>query len=244
MRAKKPLEKDFNKLAKKYGHKKAFTAQDFDKNNELLKALKSFESAQTYVLADDFSNLKDLSSFHHEFLGKGQSMFDDENIFMKNESIEYTAKLFSLTDFSIAEKIACQGYYDTYANGFEVVYDENGEQIQDFEINEKIEKFHNFCSNLNHAKKFIKNHFLQWEHTSKKDKKKMLDELKKLEMDLSPFCADLKVLKIAYYLISECKRLNGDKECKVNILLHLQLPNIATKPIAKKIVESLSPEYQ
>jgi hypothetical protein len=68
--------------------------------------------------------------------------------------------------------------------------------------------------------------------------------IKKLKKSLSPFCADLKVINIAYFLITEYKRLNQDKELKVRVLLHLHLPNIETKLIARNIVKNLPPKYQ
>jgi hypothetical protein len=243
MRSKTQLEKDFNKLAKKYGQQ-AFTAQDFDKNDKLQKALKSFELAKTYELANDFSNIKYFPDYHHDFLSRDQNIFDDESIFIENEIIEGTAKLFAVTHLPAVKDIACREYYDAYTQGFTTEKNDRGEEIQNFELNEKIEKFHNFCLNINHAKKFINDQYPQWSKADKKEKSNIIKELEKLKKSLSPFCADLKVINIAYFLITEYKRLNQDKELKVRVLLHLHLPNIETKLIARNIVKNLPPKYQ
>lgn len=241
MRRLKEIEKKFNKLANKYG-KKAYTAYEFDKNSKLQKALSSFEYEESFQLENDLSNIFDMPDLHHEFLDDGKSLISET--FIENDYTENTAALFSIHDKTIASKIACIEYYETYAQGFVQIRDKNGEYIQDTSIQDKISKFHSFCLNLNYAKKFIKNHFPRWEHADEKEKRKLIEELKKLEKDLSPFCANLKVIKIAYMLISKYGRLNKDKEFKTNVLLYLQLPNIETKSIAKKIVESLISKYQ
>lgn len=240
-RPKSSDEKDFNKLAKKYG-RTPFTANDFDKDLNLQRAFESFIKAKTFVLADDFSNLTDFTDDHHTFLKNRQKFLNAQHVYDENKVIEYTQKLFKISCKSTAKQIACDSYYEVFESGFNIFIDEHGEKYQDVEINDKIDKFHIFCNNVNRAKKFIQTQFPRWQHADTKEKKKIRSDINALLNNLEIFEIDIKLRNIILYFVSNY-RLNQDDTFKSDILLTLNLPNINSHDIAKRIVKTLISPY-
>ena len=238
MKTKTDEEKEFNKLVNDYG-RKAYTKYEFDNDVDLQKALKSFISSENFVLKDDFSNLDEFQTYHHDFLENKDDYFNDIDRLRDSETIEYTKKLFKMTDHSIAKKIASEEYYEVWTNGFTTYIDKNGEKIQNTEIQEKIDKFHNFCINVDNTKKFIKSYFPRWEHFTREEKTKAKKEIKVLITNLEILKIDKKPLEVTYYFITKYQRLNQDIKYKADILLCLQLPKINNLSIAKEIVKYL-----
>lgn len=238
----KPLkndEKEFNKLANAYG-RKAYTKQDFDNDVDLQEAFESFVSQKNFVLKDDFSNLDEFQDYHHTFLEKkGDNYFNDIDGLRNSETIEYTQKLFKLTHRPTAKKIASEEYYEIYTSGFNIYVNDKGEEIQDTEIEEKIDKFHNLCINVDNSKKFINSYFPRWNNFSKKEKIEAKKEIKVLIANLKILRMDTKALEITYFFITKYNRLNQDTKIKADALLTLNLPKINNLSIAKEIVKNL-----
>lgn len=240
MKTKSDEEKEFNKLANAYG-RKAYTKHDFDNNQDLQKALKSFLSQENFVLKDDYSNLDKFQNYHYTFLENKDHYPESNDINKELESmtIEYIQKLFKITDTSTAKKIYSDEYYELFTQGYNVYVNEKGEEFQSIEIEEKIDKFHNFCINVDNSREFISEHFSGWGHFGRKEKVKAKKEIKDLIANLEILRMDTKALKVTYHFVTNYTRVNEDTRCKADILLHLQLPKIDTLEIAKKIVKNL-----
>ena len=243
MRALSTEEKNFNKLAAKYGHN-AFTAQDFDNNQDLKSALKSFEDENSFKLEDDFSNILEFPDSHHQFLDMGYWILTDEHPYIKSDYAEQTAKLFNVHSESAVKDIASKAYYETYVQGFvsrRVIINDNEETwIKDTELAKKIERFHKLCQNIPKAKKFITSYYPRWEKSTKEEKKAIKENFQQLIEQISFITNDfnlLMIMNIAKNLMEN--GLNQATNLKVTALLALKLPGIDTKKIAKKIVTNM-----
>ena len=237
-RKKSEEEKDFNKLAIQYG-RMPFIANDFDNDSNLKRALESFIKAKTFVLADDFSNLNDFTNEHHIFLENRHQFEHAKTVYEENLVVEYTQKLFRISSTPLAKKIACDYYREVFESSCNIFTNENGEDYQDLEINDKIDRFHIFFDNVNSAKRFIQTQFPRWQHADTKEKKKIRSDIEVLLNNLEILKIDIELRNVILYFVSKYK-LNQDNIFKADILLSLNLPNINSHNLAKQIVKNLS----
>lgn len=241
MRSKSEDEINFNKLARKYG-RTSFTSDDFDKDPKLKEALISFIKAKTFVLADDFSNLSEFTEKHNEFLRDKLQFKNAQIVYDENIQVEYTQKLFKISCQTTAKQIACDYYCEVFESGCNIFIDAHGEKYQDVEINDTIDRFHIFCENVNRAKLFIQTQFPRWQHADTKEKKKIRSDIKTLLNNLEILKIDIKLRDIMLYFASNYK-FNKEDTFKADVLLALNLPNIDSHDVSKRIVKNLISPY-
>jgi hypothetical protein len=234
-RTKTQEEKYFNKIASMYG-KNAFTANQFDKDKELQKALQSYlNNKQSIDKTFDDEWFGNVDTGYHDFL------LDDHEIFQESEYVDAVVTLFHITDRTIAEQIACSFYYDIYTKGFIEIVEEDGSYIEDTSLQNKIDSFLENCKHINNAKKFITEHYPRYSEATREEKSKILKDLESLIIDLKILKIDTKPLQIALHLVKNYQ-LNQIRKLKRNMLMTLKLPYITDK-IALKIVENLKFPY-
>lgn len=227
MRPLTPQEKEFNTIGKSYSHK-AFTAQDFSKNKDLKKAFESYKKSQEEpsILKDDLSNLNQLEMGYINFFeNKDNELHDSTDV---NE-IDCTMALFELT--SPIKEISCSDYREAEMYGFTLLN-------EDTSINVKVKKWHEKRRTIDKIKPFIQSMFPRWDKAEKKEKSMFKDEITKCIEALTCLNNDTTELTMVSNFMHSGLSLNQITNYKIDILLNLDLPNINSKEIAKKIIKS------
>ncbi len=231
MRLKTVEEKEFNDAAAAYGIK-AFTAQEFDKDEELQVAFDSYWRSRDFVLEDDLSNILEEDMGYIYFLESHKDSYGESTVAFEVAS---TQGLFELV--VPIKEISCRLYQEIYTQGL-VSIQIHGKLIEDTSIYDKVKKWHKFRREIDRIKPFVEKRYLRWENADKNEKKEILDDLNKLIEDLDVLGVDTRILSSTHKFLKNYPGLNSIKKLKIATLLGLKLPLINSEKIAKKIIEN------
>ena len=220
------IEKVFNLEARKHGCK-SFTKTDFDTDEELNNIMRSIDKEGTF---DEEFQLD-----AHLFLDTKINAEGKESMYLDNDIIESTQKIFNISHIPTAKSIAHKYYHDTYCSGFYETINADGEFIQQTVIMDKIEKFHHMCTEADKVKQYIIKSHPRWQKYTKQEKKQVLTELQSQIQSLKELGMDTRLLQNVYNFMTNYQ-LNQVAQLKADYLLFLKLPNVDNLKIAKNIV--------
>ena len=155
----------------------------------------------------------------------------------KNAIAEATAELFGLTNMPLSKEVAHSDFFHIVNFGFvsKDKYDCSFEE--DPSISEKINTWVEYCKQLDSIKPFLTKRYPRWNKADAKTKAGYIEELQTLSNQLEEAHVTSSLVPVLRYL-NDYRGLNALTTAKAIKLLDLNLPNINTLTIARKIVRN------